>query len=65
MVEIILLVVLMAALLGWITLGVEDNRYWNKVEANPPRILIRVNAEFWEDSLPHRQPLPWIETATA
>lgn len=65
MVEIMLVAVLFAALLGWIALGVEDTRHWNKVAANPPKILVRVNAEFWEDSLPHRQSLPWAQEAAA
>lgn len=65
MVEIILLAMLVVGLFSAVALGIEDNRHWNKVEANPPRILVRVNAEFWEDSLPRRQSLPWAQEATA
>lgn len=65
MVEIFLLVMLLMGAAGWIALGIEDTKHWNRVEANPPRILVRVNAEFWEDSLPHSRPLPWLQETAA
>lgn len=65
MVEIMLLAMLVIGLFGAVALGIEDTRHWNKVEANPPKIIVRVHAEFWEDSLPHRPSLPWAENATA
>jgi hypothetical protein len=61
MVEIMLLAILVAALLGLIALGVEDTKHHEgpgrKYQASP-------NAIRWEDSLPSRKPLPWTPEET-
>lgn len=63
--EIILLAALVMGLAGFIALGVEDARYWKKVEASPARMSVPIQVKFWEDGLPSRRPLPWAEPATA
>ena len=65
MVEIILLATLVAMLFGWIALGVQDTRHWSRVQTRPTMIPVRADVEFWEDSLPRRQSLPWLENAAA
>lgn len=65
MVETVILAAMIAGLIAWVLLGREDSQYARSVEANPPKILVRVSAEFWEDSLPHSRPMPWVSEVGA
>lgn len=53
---------LVAGLIAFTALGVEDTKYHTSLSSGDGRMDVPVRVSFWEDALPGKQALPWIES---